>query len=101
MKIPKKISVLGVPYKIVLEDIVSIDDTDSTYMGATNEARRIIKLATSSNFNDGAKEQTLFHELAHVTLCESGLARTLSDGDNEVYAQVFGNAMHQIFKQMV
>ena len=101
MKIPKKISVLGVPYKIVLEDVVSIDDTDSIYMGATNEARRWIKLATTTDFDDGAKEATLFHELAHVVLAESGLARTLTEAENEVYAQCFGNAFHQIFKQML
>ena len=101
MKIPKKIKVLGVPYKIILEDVVSIDDTDSIYMGATNEARRLIKLATTTDFDEGAKEQTLFHELVHVILNESGLSRTLTDSENEVYAQCFGNAFHQIFKQMV
>ena len=101
MKIPKKISVLGVPYKITLSDRVELDEQDGIYMGATNEARRMIKLATTTDFDDGAKEATLFHELAHVVLSESGLARTLSDCDNEVYAQIFGNAFHQIFKQML
>ena len=101
MKIPKKINVLGVPYKITLSDTVELDCQDGVYMGATNEARRLIKLATTEDFDDGAKEQTLFHELVHAILAESGLARTLTDGENEVYAQIFGNAMHQIFKQMV
>ena len=101
MKIPKKISVLGVPYKITLSDTVELDGQDDVYMGATNEARRWIKLATTTDFDEGAKEQTLFHELAHVTLNESGLSSTLDDGQNEVFAQVFGNAFHQIFKQMV
>src|SRR5574344_462333 len=101
MKIPKKINVLGVPYKITLSDKVELEGQDSVYMGATNEAKRLIKLATTEDFDDGAKEQTLFHELAHVILSESGLARTLTDGENEVYAQIFGNAMHQIFKQVV
>ena len=101
MKIPKKISVLGVPYKITLSDTVELDSQDGIYMGATNEARRWIKLATTTDFDDGAKEATLFHELVHAILCESGLARTLTDAENEVYAQIFGNAFHQIFKQMV
>ena len=101
MKIPKKINVLGVPYKITLSDKIELEGQDGIYMGATNEARRWIKLATSEDFDDGAKEQTLFHELVHVILSESGLARTLTDGENEVYAQIFGNAMHQIFKQVV
>ena len=101
MKIPKKINVLGVPYKITLSDTVELDGQDGVYMGATNEARRMIKLATTTDFDDDAKEQTFFHELVHVILSESGLARTLTDGENEVYAQIFGNAMHQIFKQVV
>ena len=101
MKIPKKINVLGVPYKITLSDTVELDGQDGVYMGATNEARRLIKLATTEDIDDGAKEQTLFHELVHAILAESGLARTLTVGENEVYAQIFGNAMHQIFKQMV
>src|SRR5574344_416968 len=101
MKIPKKIKVLGVPYRITLSEHVELDGQDSIYMGATNEARRMIKLATTTDFDDGAKEQTLFHELVHVIFSESGLARTLTDGENEVYAQIFGNAMHQIFKQML
>ena len=88
MKIPKKINVLGVPYKITLSDTVELDGQDGVYMGATNEARRLIKLATTEDFDDGAKEQTLFHELVHVILSESGLARTLTDGENEVYAQL-------------
>ena len=101
MKIPKKINVLGVPYKITLSDTVELDGQDDVYMGATNEAKRLIKLATTTDFDDGAKEQTLFHELAHVVLAESGLARTLTDAENEVYAQCFGNAFHQVFKQML
>src|SRR5574344_2560054 len=101
MKIPKKINVLGVPYKITLSDKVELEGQDDIYMGATNEARRWIKLATTEDFDDGAKEQTLFHELSHVALNESGLSRTLDDGQNEVFAQVFGNAFHQVFKQMV
>ena len=101
MKIPKKINVLGVPYKITLSDRLELEGQDGIYMGTTNEARRLIKLATTEDFDDGAKEQTLFHELVHVILSESGLARTLTDSENEVYAQIFGNAMHQIFKQMV
>ena len=101
MKIPKKIKVLGVPYKIILSDTVELAGEDGIYMGATNEARRMIKLATTTDFDDDAKEQTFFHELAHVALNESGLSRTLDDGQNEVFAQVFGNAFHQIFKQML
>ena len=101
MKIPKKINVLGVQYKITLSDIVEIDGQDGIYMGATNEAKRWIKLATNPDFDNNAKEQTLFHELTHVILAESGLSRTLTDAENEVYAQIFGNAMHQIFKQVV
>ena len=101
MKIPKKISVLGVPYGITLLEHVTLDGQDGIYMGATNEAKRLIKLATTTDFDDGAKEQTLFHELVHAVLSESGLARTLTDEENEVYAQCFGNAFHQIFKQMV
>lgn len=101
MKIPKKISVLGVPYKITLSNTVELDGQDGIYMGVTNEARRWIKLATTTDFDEGAKEATLFHELAHVVLAESGLARTLTDSENEVYAQIFGNAFHQIFKQML
>ena len=101
MKIPKKIKVLGVPYKITLSDTVELDGQDGVYMGATNEAKRLIKLATTTDFDDGAKEQTLFHELVHAVLSESGLARTLTDAENEVYSQIFGNAFHQIFKQMV
>lgn len=101
MKIPKKITVLGVPYKITLSDKVELEGKDGVYMGATNEARRWIKLATTTDFDEGAKESTLFHELAHVALAESGLARTLTEAENEVFAQVFGNAFHQIFKQMV
>lgn len=101
MKIPKKIKILGVPYKIELSEHVTLDGQDGVYMGATNEARRLIKLATTTDFNKGAKEQTLFHELAHVALNESGLNRTLDDGQNEVFAQVFGNAFHQIFKQLL
>ena len=101
MKIPKKINVLGVPYKITLSDTVELDGQDGVYMGATNEARRLIKLATTTDFDNGAKEQTLFHELVHAVLSESGLARTLTDAENEVFAQCFGNAFHQIFKQMI
>ena len=101
MKIPKKINVLGVPYKITLSNTVELEGQDGIYMGTTNEARRLIKLATTEDFDDGAKEQTLFHELVHVILSESGLSRTLTEAENEVYAQIFGNAMHQIFKQMV
>jgi hypothetical protein len=101
MKIPKKINVLGVPYKITLSDTVELDGEDGIYMGATNEARRLIKLATTTDFDEGAKEQTLFHEIAHVVLAESGLARTLTESENEVFAQCFGNAFHQVFKQMV
>ena len=101
MKIPKKINVLGVPYRITLLEHVTLDGQDNIYMGATNEAKRLIKLATTTDFDDGAKEQTLFHELVHAVLSESGLARTLTDAENEVYAQIFGNAMHQIFKQVV
>lgn len=101
MKIPKKIKVLGVPYRITLSEHVELDGQDCVYMGATNEAKRWIKLATTTDFDDGAKEQTLFHELVHAVLSESGLARTLSDSENEVYAQIFGNAFHQVFKQML
>jgi len=60
MKIPKKINVLGVPYKITLSDKVELEGQDGIYMGATNEARRWIKLATTEDFDEGAKEQTLF-----------------------------------------
>ena len=101
MKIPKKIKVLGVKYKIILSDTVELAGEDGIYMGATNEARRMIKLATTTDFDDGAKEATLFHELAHVALAESGLARTLTEAENEVFAQIFGNAFHQVFKQML
>ena len=101
MKIPKKIKVLGVPYRITLSEHIELDEQDSIYMGATNEARRMIKLATTTDFDDDAKEQTFFHELVHVALNESGLSRTLDDGQNEIFAQVFGNAFHQVFKQMV
>ena len=82
MKIPKKINVLGVPYKITLSDKVELEGQDGIYMGATNEARRLIKLATTEDFDDGAKEQTLFHELVHAILSESGLAGTLTDAEN-------------------
>src|SRR5574344_2964923 len=101
MTIPTKITVLGVPSSITLSEHIELDEQDSIYMGATNEARRMIKLATTTDFDDDAKEQTFFHELAHVALNESGLSRTLDDGQNEVFAQVFGNAFHQVFKQMV
>ena len=101
MKIPKKIKVLGVEYKI--EQVDSLKHIEEGYeaTGQTVEAQRKIRLSTCDLFCESQKEQTLFHELAHVVLMETGLARTLSDCDNEVYAQCFGNAFHQIFKQML
>ena len=103
MKIPKKISVLGVPYKVQLKDKLENDagDLSDTHLGWTIEGQHIIQLATTDLFCDDIKEQTLFHELVHAIMYESGLTRAISEDDNEVFAQVFGNAFHQIFKQML
>lgn len=103
MKIPKKISVLGVPYKVQLKDKLENEDGElsNTHLGWTLEGQHIIQLATTDLFCDDIKEQTLFHELTHAIMYESGLTRTINDSDNEIFAQCFGNAFHQIFKQML
>ena len=103
MKIPKKISVLGVPYKIVQKDRLEGENGElsNCHMGWSDEASHKIELATSDIFCDEIKEQTFFHELVHAIMYESGIARKVDNGDHEIYAQCFGNAFHQIFKQML
>lgn len=103
MKIPKKINVLGVPYKIVLKDklIDPQGNISESHVGWCNEGKGTIEIATSNIFCERLREQTLFHELTHAIMYESGISRKIDDGDNEIFAQIFGNAMHQIFKQVV
>jgi len=104
MKIPKKISVLGCTWKVIQTDInpfpERLDDENDFWMGWSNSKDQTIYLNTNNEISDNKREQILLHELVHAIMFESAI----NSGDcdmNEIYAQVFGNAMHQIFKQML
>jgi len=102
MKIPKKINILGVSYKIIqreqLEDLEG--NPSETHLGWANESKREIELCTSDNFIESLKEQTLFHEITHAIMYETGLYHAINEGTSEVFAQCLGNAFHQVFKQL-
>ena len=60
MKIPKKIKILGVPYKIVLKEKLKDDNErlSDTQLGWTKEGTHTIELATTEIFCKELKEQT-------------------------------------------
>ena len=104
MKIPKKISVLGCSWKIIQTDTnpfpERLDDENDFWMGWCNSKDQTIYINTSDEISIAKREQVFLHELTHAIMFESAI----NGGDydmNEIYAQCFGNAFHQIFKQML
>lgn len=104
MKLPKKINILGVEYKVIKPRHIHEDITkrrpEDEIIGLSNPSQRSISVSTNPKVCDDLKEQTFFHECTHAILYDSGLDELISPENEETFAQIFGNAMHQIYKQL-
>lgn len=76
MKWPTEINVLGKLYAVKVEESLT-DDDGKEVAGLTCKEEKWIKVEKEADV--GLMWQTLFHEVAHAWMCESGVDGQLSD----------------------
>ena len=85
MKIPNEIPVLGSVYKVEIDEKIEKSGAE----GLTLLGKQVIKISPKVLEVRGAAKRTLWHELGHAFLTESGLYEILDDHAQEMFCQNF------------
>lgn len=91
-KFPSSIVVLGRKYKI--KQGHNLVYNGQPCLGLCDNISRIIYLEKDQE--DATKKETLMHEAVHALLFITGIDQKLSEGENEVYAQLFTAFYHDM-----
>lgn len=84
-KFPSSITILG--RKVKIKQGVGLTYNGQPCLGLCNYDEKVIYL--EKNQSEQMKYETLMHEATHFLLELSGISQKLSDGENEIYCQVF------------
>lgn len=84
-KFKTSITILGRKYKV--KQGAGLTYNGQTILGLCDNVNRIIYLEKSQD--DTTKRETLLHEATHAMLYITGIDQKLSEGENEVYCQLF------------
>lgn len=87
MKIPKKIKVGGIHYKVKLVNQIS---TGTDYCGLCNESNTTIEIL--KNYKRHVQEEILLHELLHAIFSHCDLEQ------DEHLIEVLAQALHMVIK---
>lgn len=93
-RFPSSIAVLGRRYKIKQGKGLSYQGQPC--LGLCDNSDRTIYLEKDQD--DSGKKETLLHEAVHAMLFITGIDQKLSEGENEVYAQLFTAFYHDMEK---
>ena len=97
MNIPDNLNILGNDYKIDFTEEAPEGCDNKLWMGrAYEDSQRIVIKSTIPNHDK--KIQTLFHEIAHIIMFESGVI--VPEVLEEVLPQIMANGFYQVFKQI-
>lgn len=95
-RFPTSISILGRKYKIKQGKHL-VYNGQSCY-GLCDNINKIIYLEKDQD--DQTKKETLLHECVHGMLFITGIDQKLSEGENEVYCQLFTAFYHDMEKAL-
>ena len=96
MKIPKSINILGVKYKIKLQEM--IESYGEIVSGTCDTSRKIILICNTGQTEDDVFE-TFLHELNHAIYYETGLSFTSINADvEEIIVNQFAAVYMKLFK---
>jgi Zn-dependent peptidase ImmA (M78 family) len=91
-KFPSSITILGRKYKI--KQGHNLVYNNQPCLGLCDNTTRIIYI--EKNQDDANKKETILHEAVHAMLSITGIDQKLSEGENEVYAQLFTAFYHDV-----
>jgi hypothetical protein len=95
-RFPLSITVLGRKYKI--KQGANLAYHGQPCLGLCDNTARLIYL--EKNQDDQTKKETLLHEAVHAMLFITGIDQKLSEGENEVYAQLITAFYHDVEKAL-
>lgn len=95
-RFPVSITVLGRKYKV--KQGIRLVYNGQPCLGLCDNTTRIIYIEKDQD--DVTKKETLLHEAVHAMLFITGIDQKLSEGENEVYAQLFTAFYHDMEKAL-
>ena len=104
-KIPIKINILGIEYKIKLTKDFPLktkdEEENEDWLGRCMQMEHTIYLRQSTDIDNERLWRALFHEIYHVISYETyiGFIRDNNE-DEEIMAQTIGNAYFGVYKQL-
>lgn len=96
-RFPSSISILGRKYKI--KQGKNLTYLGQPCLGLCDNLNRIIYLEKDQD--DATKKETLCHEAAHSFFFITGIDQKLSEGENEIYSQLFTAFYHDMEKALI
>ncbi len=98
MILPNKFTCSGVEW--MMQEIDNLPDGSPDYGSFSLKLGLILLVKGLTN---SVKENTFFHEFAHLVdeHHELGLRDILGEGKHECVMQIYGNAMQELFKQLL
>ncbi len=97
-RMPKSVSILGIPFTIDYTAEFKSDDGDQP-MGEMIASQRVIKVCSGKNSTKELIESTLFHEIIHAALYLSGHSESLKAKKEEAIVLALENALAPLFKR--
>lgn len=95
-RFPSSITILGRKYKI--KQGVNLVYNGQPCLGLCDNSEKVIYL--ERNQDEQTKKETILHEACHAMLFITGIDQKLSDGENEVYAQLITAFYHDVEKAL-
>lgn len=89
MNLPQSVKILGAEYLIVYNTLEG-SDVD----GYTEPSQRLITI--DSSLSEAVLMETLYHELVHAILAQSGLSEILTERQEEALATALGAGLSQL-----
>ena len=104
-EIPKNISILGIDYKIKIQDEFPSksddEEVNEDWLGRCMQMEHTIYLNNKSNCDIERLWRALFHEIYHAIAYETYLDFIRDNNEDcEITAQTIGNAYFNVFKQL-
>lgn len=91
-KFPLSLTILG--RKVKIKQGIGLVYQGLPCLGLCNYDEKVIYL--EKNQSEQMKYETLVHEATHFLLELSGISQKLSEGENEIYAQIFTAFIYDI-----
>lgn len=95
-RLPTFITILGRKYKV--KQGLRLMYQGQPCLGLCDNTSRLIYIEKDQD--EATKKETLLHEAVHALLFITGIDQKLSEGENEVYAQLFTAFYHDIEKAL-